>query len=107
MATAAARGAAWSCSSGSLTPGRDGDRIVAVIRGSAVNHDGPASGMTVPSGRAQQALLRQALAAARITPAEVDYLEAHGTGTPLGDPIEAALAGRGDARRGRRRTVPC
>ena len=66
------------------------DRIVVVIRGSAVNHNGPGSGMTVPSGRAQQALLHKAFAAAQITPAEVDYLEAHATGTPLGDPIEAA-----------------
>jgi len=69
------------------------DHIVVVIRGSAVNHNGPGSGMTVPSGRAQQALLRKALAAAQITPGNVDYLEAHSTGTSLGDPIEAASLG--------------
>ncbi|MGH8571114.1 MAG: type I polyketide synthase, partial [Gammaproteobacteria bacterium] len=65
-----------------------GDAILAVIRGSAVNHNGPGSGLTVPSGPAQQALLRQALEAARIAPSAVDYLETHGTGTSLGDPIE-------------------
>ncbi|MFM9034350.1 MAG: type I polyketide synthase, partial [Mycobacterium sp.] len=67
---------------------RDGDRVVAVIRGSAVNQDGASSGQTVPNGPAQQALMRQALHAARLAPSEVDYVEAHGTGTGLGDPIE-------------------
>ncbi|ACB75246.1 type I polyketide synthase [Opitutus terrae] len=72
---------------------RDGDCILAVIRGSTVNQDGPSSGFTVPSGAAQRQLLRAALAAARLTPAEIDYVEAHGTGTALGDPIEVgALA---------------
>ncbi|NMO18054.1 SDR family NAD(P)-dependent oxidoreductase [Pyxidicoccus fallax] len=72
---------------------RDGDRILAVIRGTAVNHDGPSSGLTVPSGPAQQAVLRQALAQAGAAPAEVDFIECHGTGTSLGDPIEVqALA---------------
>ena len=50
---------------------RDGDTILAVIKGSAVNHDGPSSGLTVPNKRAQEKLLRQALANAQVTPAEV------------------------------------
>jgi amino acid adenylation domain-containing protein len=68
----------------------DGDPIRAVIRGSAVNQDGASSGFTVPNGQAQQAVIRQALGG--IAPADIDYLELHGTGTPLGDPIEVAAA---------------
>ena len=63
-------------------------RVLAVIRGSAINQDGRSSGLTVPNGIAQQAVIRQALAAANLRPADVDYVEAHGTGTSLGDPIE-------------------
>ncbi|MDT0346920.1 type I polyketide synthase [Streptomyces litchfieldiae] len=71
----------------------DGDDVLAVIRGSAVNHDGHSAGLTVPSATAQQRLLTDALAAARIEPHEVGYVEAHGTGTPLGDPIEVWALG--------------
>lgn len=67
---------------------RDGDRLLAVIRGTGVNQDGASSGQTVPNGPAQQALMRRVLAASRLEPADIDYVEAHGTGTPLGDPIE-------------------
>lgn len=64
------------------------DNILAVIRGSAVNHDGASSGLTVPNGLAQQTLMRQALENAQVQPQQVGYIEAHGTGTSLGDPIE-------------------
>src|ERR1700735_2515752 len=67
---------------------RDGDTVQALVRGSAVNQDGPSSGQTVPSGPAQQAVLRAALASARLQPSEVDYIEAAGTGARPGDPIE-------------------
>lgn len=67
---------------------RDGDDVLAVVRGSAVNQDGASSGQTVPNGPAQQELMRTALADARLDPSDIDYIEAHGTGTSLGDPIE-------------------
>lgn len=67
---------------------RDGDRVLAVIRGSAVNQDGRSNGLTAPNGPAQQAVIGGALRDAGVRPAEIGYLEAHGTGTPLGDVIE-------------------
>ncbi|MGG1944880.1 type I polyketide synthase [Trinickia sp. NRRL B-1857] len=79
----------------------NGDRILAVIRGTAINHDGASSGLTVPNGRAQERLLEAALKDAGVEADAIGYVEAHGTGTPLGDPIElAALSkvyGRGRA----------
>jgi acyl transferase domain-containing protein len=71
---------------------RSRDRICAVVRGSAVNQDGASSGLTVPNGGAQQRLISAALARAGVSGREVDYLEAHGTGTSLGDPIEVQAA---------------
>ena len=78
----------------------DGDRIWGVIRGSAINQDGATPGLTVPSGAAQERVIADALARAGIRPHEVDYLEAHGTGTEVGDPIEldAAAAAYGKGR---------
>jgi acyl transferase domain-containing protein/glutamate-1-semialdehyde aminotransferase/acyl-CoA synthetase (AMP-forming)/AMP-acid ligase II/surfactin synthase thioesterase subunit len=71
----------------------DGDTPLAVLRGSAVNHDGQSNGLTAPNGQAQQAVIRTALERAGCRPEDVDYVEAHGTGTALGDPIEvSALA---------------
>ncbi len=67
----------------------DGDRVLAVIRGSAMNHDGASGGYTVPNGAAQRAVITSALAAAQVDAVDVSYVEAHGTGTTLGDPIEA------------------
>ncbi|WP_267897927.1 type I polyketide synthase [Nocardia suismassiliense] len=77
----------------------DGDPIHAVIRGSAVNHDGPSSGLTVPNGAAQQAVITRALADAGVDAEQVSYVETHGTGTALGDPIEVNALGQVFARR--------
>ena len=81
---------------------RDGDRILALIRGSAINQDGRSGGLTVPNGPAQQAVIAEALQAGGVEGHEIAYVEAHGTGTSLGDPIEvqalAAALGAGRAR---------
>lgn len=72
---------------------RDGDRILAVVKGSGVNSDGRSNGLVAPNSDAQRALLRHVYAAAGVDTREVDYIEAHGTGTFLGDPIEAKSVG--------------
>ena len=66
----------------------DGDRIWAVVRGSAVNQNGASAGLTVPNGPAQERVMEEAIARAGVSPTEVDYLEAHAVGSQLGDPIE-------------------
>ncbi|WP_033434781.1 type I polyketide synthase [Saccharothrix syringae] len=78
----------------------DGDDVYAVIRGSAVNNDGATPGLTVPDARAQEQVVRAAQRRAGVSPEQVQYVELHGTGTPVGDPVEAAALGAVFASRG-------
>ncbi|MCY7295208.1 non-ribosomal peptide synthetase/type I polyketide synthase [Alteromonas sp. a30] len=73
---------------------RDGDNILAIVKGGAVNHNGHSGGLTVPSGIAQEKLIRKAQKNANVTPAHIDFIEAHGSGTKLGDPQEASALAR-------------
>ncbi len=86
---------------------QDGDRVRAVIRGTAVNHDGRSTVLTAPNGLAQQAVMRAALDNARIDAAEVGYIETHGTGTSLGDPIEVEALQAVYERHGNAERIPC
>ncbi|MFM9629046.1 SDR family NAD(P)-dependent oxidoreductase [Streptomyces galilaeus] len=90
-----ADGAIWAEGAGMLVlkrlgdARRDGDEVLAVLRGTAVNQDGRSQGLSAPNGPAQELVLRRALEQSGLTPEDIDYIEAHGTGTTLGDPIEA------------------
>lgn len=90
-----ADGAIWAEGAGMLVlkrlgdARRDGDEVLAVLRGTAVNQDGRSQGLSAPNGPAQEQVIRRALEVSGLRPGDIDYVEAHGTGTTLGDPIEA------------------
>ncbi len=73
---------------------RDGDSVLGVLTGSAVNQDGHSNGLTAPNGPAQERVIATALRRASLSPSDIDYVEGHGTGTPLGDPVEIGALSR-------------
>lgn len=85
---------------------RDGNRVFALIKGSAVNQDGRSNGLTAPNGLAQQAVILQSLAKAKVSPSQISCIEAHGTGTFLGDPVEASAL-KTVLMQGRSMSEPC
>ncbi|WP_241741100.1 type I polyketide synthase [Streptomyces sp. L2] len=95
-----ADGAIWAEGAGMLVlkrladAERDGDEVLAVLRGTAVNQDGRSQGLSAPNGPAQEQVIRRALERSGLAPADLDHVEAHGTGTTLGDPIEAGALTR-------------
>lgn len=84
---------------------KEGDRILAIIRGSAINQDGRSNGITAPNGLAQQEVIKAALKNAKLSPEQIGYVEAHGTGTILGDPIEVQSLGA--VMKNRSKNKPC